>query len=245
MKPRYIKFLGILLFVTTWWIASLLYKESVYFLSSPLDVFLSLKNCTYQDVGATLYRWAFGFIIGAVAGICIGLIIGLIPTLGLLCELPFEMFRSTPPAAILPIFFIFFGVGDKAKIAIAVFPTFFITVLSVSKAVLSVSETRLQVLKIMNANLFQKIRYVIFPEILPQVLLATKISLSLSLTVAIVAEMLIGSEFGLGQRIYDAYLTSNISALYASVVIASVIGTLFNQIINLYYEKVSVWLPKS
>ena len=55
-----------------------------------------------------------------------------------------------------------------------------------------------------------------------------RLSLSLSLVVAVVVEMFMGANTGLGQRVYESYLTNAIPALYAYIIVTGAFAFLLS-----------------
>lgn len=87
----------------------------------------------------------------------------------------------------------------------------------------------------------QVFKYIVLYEALPQIFIGLRLAVSFSLIVAIVSEMFIGTELGLGQRVYDSYLTNNTTSLYAILLVLGLLGYVLNKFISLIETKFIFW----
>lgn len=197
-----------------------------------------------QDLFATMYRWAIGFSLGVSTGILVGLLLGISSGIRSFLEFPLEFFRSMPITAIFPLFLIVFGVDDSSKIAMAFTPTFLLIVVNTSYGVLLTDPTRRRMAAVFGARTFQTFRKIIVMDALPQIFVGLRLALSQSLIVVVVSEMFIGTDFGLGQRVYDSYLTNSVSTLYALLIVLGVIGYLFNRMLLFAEARFVFWAGK-
>ena len=69
----------------------------------------------------------------------------------------------------------------------------------------------------------------------------TRLSLAQSLIVTVVSEMFIGTDFGLGQRVYDSYLTNSVSTLYALLIVLGTLGYLANRLMVMGERRLVFW----
>lgn len=155
-----------------------------------------------------------------------------------------DFFRSIPALALFPLFLLFLGIGDSAKIGVVVFACFFVVLINAMYGVKNANKTRIMASKTMGANNFDIFRKIIFWDALPDIVTGLRISLSMSLLVVIVTEMFLGTEVGLGHRIYDAHLIYRIPEMYASIIIVGLLGYFLNKIF-VWVERRSIhWAGK-
>jgi NitT/TauT family transport system permease protein len=191
-----------------------------------------------------MYRWAIGFSLGVSTGILLGLILGLSTRLRSFFEFPLEFCRSLPITAIFPLFLIVFGIDDPSKIAMAFTPTFLLMAVNTSYGVLLTDPTRRRMAAVFGATRFQTFGKIIVMDALPQVFVGLRLALTQSLIVVVVSEMFIGTDYGLGQRVYDSYLTNSVSTLYALLIVLGVIGYLFNRVLLFAEARFVFWAGK-
>lgn len=190
---------------------------------------MATEGGLWQDTAATLWRWVQGFVLGAFFGTLAGLILGVFPRAYKTLEGVIEFFRAMPVTAIFPLFLLVFGIGDASKVAMAFLPTFLLMLINSSYGVLHAGPERRRAVQVFGATRWQTFRYVVIFEALPQIFIGLRLALSLSLVVAVVSEMFIGTDFGLGQRIYDSYLTNAVTTLYALLLVLGGIGYALNK----------------
>lgn len=95
---------------------------NVFFLPEPWSVAkemgrLFVEGGVMKDIGVTFLRLIVAFVIAVAAGVPIGLLMGASRRVCDSLEFLVDFLRSIPGTALIPLFILFFGVGDKAKIA--------------------------------------------------------------------------------------------------------------------------------
>lgn len=78
-----------------------------------------------RDAGASLTRVVIGFLFAAAAGVALGTLMGRSRTLDKLLDPALELMRPIPPLAFLPVFVLWFGIGEASKIAFITYSAFF------------------------------------------------------------------------------------------------------------------------
>jgi len=209
------------------------------------EIFQSfIKGDALFHLWSTLYKTLVGFIIASLLGIFLGIIIGLNKKLYHHLEVVIDFFRSLPATALFPLFLLFFGIGDSAKIAMIVFIAFWIILINTIYGVWNSSKIRKQVGQVFKASYFQILTNITIPDSLPYIFVGLRTALSLSLMVAVVAEMFIGTKFGLGQKIFDSYIAFRVAQLYAFIIIVGIVGYILNKIFVLFEGKIIHWSGK-
>jgi ABC-type nitrate/sulfonate/bicarbonate transport system permease component len=241
---------GILLIPILWVLAADILQISSPVLLPPLKnvcsrlVALFASGEVLNDISATMIRWGYGFSFGIIAGVFVGLLLGLSSTLRRVFEFPLEFIRSMPVTAIFPLFLIVFGIGDPSKVAMAFTPTFLLMVVNTSYGVTLVDPTRRKMAAVFGANRSQIFYKILIMDALPQIFVGLRLALAQSLIVTIVSEMFIGTDFGLGQRVYDSYLTNSVSTLYALLIVLGIIGYVANKILVSLESRFIYWTGK-
>ena len=241
MRQILFTLLSILIVLVFWSIISFSGIVNRLFLPTPLEVFLKLAalistGSIFPDIFATLFRTVIGFLIGCVIGISIGLIMGYYKRIYNSLEFIVDFFRSIPATALFPLFLLFFGIGDEAKIFVVVFSSSLIIAVNTTYGVKSRSTVRsnfAKTIKIEKLDLFKK---VVLPEATPHIFAGLRIAISISVILAVVTEMFIGTSVGLGRRIIDAQMLYNVPEMYSAIILTGIIGYTINRLI-LFIEK--------
>jgi len=246
---KYHILLGPVIVLLFWIIVSNTHLASPTLLPSVTDTLkklyeLIITGSILPNLGSTLFRTSIGFILSVIFGVPIGVYLGAHPKIYKMFEIVIEFFRSLPGTAMFPLFLLAFGIGDGSKIAIAWFISFWIILVNSAYGVLQGSRVRTRVAQSLKATHWQTLSRVIFMDALPQIFIGLKIGLSLSLIAVVVSEMFIGSNTGLGQKIYDSYLTYEIPYLYAWLIITGVVGYILNKLFALLEHRIIHWVGK-
>ena len=238
--------LVIIILLIIWWIIFELNIFSKILLPSPTEVLFSFGNLIRNrnalvDLGATLFRMIIGLLFGLTIGIPAGLIMGYSEKVYNLLQFIVDFLRSIPVAALIPLFLLFFGLGDMAKIVLVVFATSLLMIINTMYGVQHANKIRLmyaKTIKLSKYNIFKKI---IFPEALPSISVGIRLAISLSLILVIVSEMFIGTESGLGKRIIDSKLVYNTDEMYATILLTGMVGYIINKLYLLFETKKIHW----
>jgi NitT/TauT family transport system permease protein len=193
------------------------------------------------DLGSTLARWASGLAMGIILGVPLGLLMGISSRVYNALEVLVDFFRSIPVMAMFPVFLVFFGIGDKSKIAIATWTTMLYVMINTLYGVRHRSETRRMVARVFRATRWQIFSKVVFPEALPHIFVGVRVSVSMSLVLVVAAEMVMGTNAGLGKRIFDAGITFNVSEMYATIILAGTLGYLSNKLFQFMENRIVHW----
>ncbi|MGD0539412.1 MAG: ABC transporter permease [Verrucomicrobiota bacterium] len=235
--------------VILWYLIYWLHIVNPLFLPPPHTVLLEfcqmiVSHAVWKDIAASLWRILAGFLLAALLGIPVGLLMGYYHKVNTAMELVIDFFRSLPALAIFPLLMFFFGIGDAAKIATTVFACSLIIAVNAIYGVTGSRKTRQIVASLMEANQREIFRKVILMDALPQIFVGMRTSLSLAVVVIVVTEMFIGTNWGIGHRIFEAQLTYRVPEMYASIIIAGLLGYGLNQGFVTVERKIVHWSGK-
>lgn len=184
----------------------------------------------FGDIGSTVLRWIIGLAIGVLIGVPLGMIMGYSDKIYSSLEIVVDFFRSIPAMTLFPLFLVFFGLGDKAKITISAWGALLYVWVSSMYGVKHSKELRLMVAKTLRATRLQIFKKFIFPDALPEIAGGIRVSISLSLVLVIASEMIMGTRLGLGKRIFDSALIYNMSEMYSVIIITGFLGYISNKL---------------
>jgi ABC-type nitrate/sulfonate/bicarbonate transport system permease component len=241
--------IGVLLMFVLWWLVAKSGWINPVLLPTPIDTLSELFKATFsgtlmQDFIATVMRTFQAFLIAAIIGVPLGVVLGSSESVYRSFEFLIDFFRSTPASALIPVFILFFGIGEFNKVAIAAFSALLIIVFNSAYGVIHATKNRILAAKVMGANRFKIFKDVLFWESLPQTFIGLRTGISLALVIVIVAEMFIGTETGLGKRIIDAQQVLNVKDMYASILITGILGYALNVLFLLIEKRFVHWSGK-
>ncbi len=241
--------LGLMALIIIWVIIASFKIINPIFLPSPFDVLSQLWNLIISgeithDIYSTIYRLIIGFSLGIFIGVPIGLLMGYSKRIYNSLEIVIEMFRSIPVVALFPLFLIFFGLGDASKFTIAAWSSSLIILINTMYGVKNSKKTRLMVAQTMKATPAQIFIKIVFPEAIPDMFVGLRTGLSIALIVVIMSEMFMGTQTGLGQRIFNAHLLYQIPEMYAAIVITGLLGFTINKLFIIAEKRFLHWVGK-
>jgi len=185
----------------------------------------------WKHLDASLYRLIVGWTAGTALGIVVGLLIGLssLARAGLL-QLVSALF-AIPKIALLPLFVVWFGIGEGSKVATILFGTFFPTVIATYAGVDGVDRNLIRMGQSFGLSSRSIVRKIIVPGALPAILSGFRISASIAIVLLVAAEM-IGAQYGIGAYILTAGALFATDQLIAGVAILAVIGLVISWLIS-------------
>lgn len=236
----------LLFFLAVWFFINQNHLIKPIFLPKITAVFSSLQEIIFSEYGlknifSTLGRVLIGFFISLFFSVPLGIFLGVFKNFYESLSWFIDFFRSIPVTAMFPLFLIFFGFGDASKIAMGAWACGFIILVNTIGGVLSSKPNRKIMAKTKKANYFQILTKITFFETLPFIFAGIKIGISWNLIVVIVAEMFIGTRYGLGRLIYDSSITLDTPMVFSGIIIIGFIGYSLNRLIVNIEKRVIYW----
>jgi len=229
--------LGVLaLLVGLWQLVAQYELVSPVFFPAPMRSFESLWD---QMRGAefwmafqqTLMRMALGFVTASLAGVLLGALIGLSPGARAYIEPTLELIRPLPASAMIPVFVLLLGLNDRMIIAAIAFSSLWPVLLNTVHGFKTVESRLMEVANILHLSRLEMIWKIALPSAMPDIFAGLRLALTVSLILAVVAEMLAGVA-GLGQNITLAARSFRSADLYAGIVVLGAVGYATNLILE-------------
>jgi ABC-type nitrate/sulfonate/bicarbonate transport system permease component len=156
--------------------------------------------------------------------------------------LPIMVTSQVIPLIVLaPFFIIVMGIGLGSKIAMAALMCFFPIFVNFAQGYKAISPNIHELMHIYNADAWTRIKQVYFPLSMPSIMAGIRISCTLSIIGAIVAEFS-GAEIGLGKNLYISAIRLEPDLMMSSLLLSVLIGLLFYSIPLLIEKKFIKWL---
>jgi NitT/TauT family transport system permease protein len=193
------------------------------------------------DFLASLNRTLQAFLIAGVIGVPLGVLLGSNEKAYRSVEFLIDFFRSTPSSALIPLFLMIFGVTDMNKIAIAAFAAVLGIRFNSAYGVINARKQRVMAARVMGASRWRIFKDVLIWESLQPTFVGLRSGVSMALVIVIVAEMFIGSDSGLGNRIINAQQVLNVRDMYAAILAAGALGYVLNILFLVLEKRVVHW----
>jgi len=202
------------------------------------------KNVTiWEHAGTSLWRVVRGMFFGSLIGIPIGFAMGLNSKLRGIFDTPVELFRPIPPLALLPLFIVWFGIGDGTAVNLLIFASVWIMIIAARAGARTVKLSKVRAAYSLGASKSQVLRRVILPNALPELFTGLRVALGVSWGTLVAAE-LVGAETGLGSMIFDARNNLRTDVVVVGIIVIAVIGVLMDVMMRFAESKLIPWRGK-
>lgn len=187
-----------------------------------------------NDVGlawqllASLKRVAYGYALAVVAGVSLGVLVGQSTWALRGLDPLFQVLRTVPPLAWLPISLAGFRDGNPSAIFVIFITSIWPIIINTSIGIRNIPEDYRNVAKVVRLNGAEYFAKIMLPAAAPFIFSGLRIGVGLSWLAIVAAEMLIGG-VGIGFFIWDAWNSSRISDIILALVYVGLIGFLLDR----------------
>jgi NitT/TauT family transport system permease protein len=202
----------------------------------PITVALSMieliKNGTLlQHTVASLFRVTAGFYSAVLLGVPAGIILGRSPRMRSLLNPVIHFLRPISPLAWIPLAMLWFGIGDPPAIFLIFLASFFPLVVATTIAVHNINPIYFQVAANFNFSRKEMLTKLIIPAIIPEVVTALRLTITIAWLVVVAAEM-IAVQSGLGYLILDARNSLRMDHVMNGMIVIGLIGLCLDNIMK-------------
>lgn len=235
------------MFIMTWWAVSIL--ANLVYIPTPwealdalvisfVEVDPNLGITMWQNIYASLKRFALGFVLALTVAIPLGLAMGYSKIFELLSKPVVEVFRPIPPIAWVPLFILVFAYfwGPIMVIFVGVL---FPLLSNIYFGVKSVDPILLDAARTQGASRLQIFTKVVFPYTIPFLMTGIRIGMGIGWMCIVAAEMIGVQGGGLGYYILTQALTLGLyDRMFAGLIVVAILGLLTTGIMQ-YLENVT------
>jgi sulfonate transport system permease protein len=191
-------------------------------------------------IAVSLQRVVEGFAIGAVAAIVLALAAGLSRFGENAIDPPMQMLRALPFYGLIPLFILWFGIGETPKVALVALGVAFPLYLNTFAGIRGVDGRLVEAGRTLRLGRVALIRHVILPGALPQTLVGLRQSLGVAWLALIVAEQ-VNADSGLGWMINDAREFMRTDVIVVGLIVYSALGLLTDALVRLIERRTLAW----
>ncbi|AHF67157.1 MULTISPECIES: nitrate ABC transporter permease [Pseudomonas] len=181
---------------------------------------------------ASLQRVAYGYTLAVVAGISLGVLIGQSAWAMRALDPLFQILRTVPPLAWLPLSLAGFKDSHPSAIFVIFITAIWPIIINTSVGVRNIPDDYRNVAKVLRLNGVEYFCKIMLPAAAPYIFSGLRIGVGLSWLAIIAAEMLIGG-VGIGFFIWDAWNASRISDIILALIYVGVVGFLLDRLVAL------------
>lgn len=248
-RPRGLAFvlraLGPLVILAGWWTASATGVLTKDLLASPPDVLrqavdLWRSGQLSQALTVSLARAGTGLLLGVTAGLVLGVAAGFSRVGDDLLDSAMQTLRALPFLSLVPLFMVWFGIGEAARIILIAVATTFPMYVSTSGAVRSADPKLVEAARAFGLGRLATVRRIVLPGALPAILSGLRLSTTLSVIALIAAEE-INSTAGLGYLMAQAQDFSRTDILTVCILIYGLLGLAADVLIRALERVLMPW----
>jgi NitT/TauT family transport system permease protein len=196
-----------------------------------------LAGDLHVHLGTTLAEVVAGLAIGGFCGAAVGLSLGRSTALAAILRPVVVAFYSVPLITLVPLLILFFGLGVAPKIILVAVVVFFLLFFNTFSGAQSVDEDLVNSLDVMGASGSERMLKAIVPAATVWIIGGVKVALPYALVAAITGEML-AARSGLGFLLVRGYAQFDMTAVYAALLILTLLGIFLSEVLN----RVERWL---
>jgi ABC-type nitrate/sulfonate/bicarbonate transport system permease component len=189
----------------------------------------------------SLERIGLGFAIGVIVGVLLGIPLGLSPLLRKIAMPHIEYWRAMPPPALLPISVVLLrSIGNSQKVAFIAFFCLFPVLLNTVDAVRGIDPTLVDTARAFRIPWRERIRRVVLPAALPQIMAGMRNSLALAVIMMVLSEYFAATN-GVGYVLLISKNTFQLGPMWAAIVLIGLLGYFLNVLFLLVERRVLAW----
>ena len=189
-----------------------------------------LDKGLFWHLMASLSRVALGFTLAAVVGIGVGLLIGTSALATRALDPIFQVMRTVPPLAWLPLSLAAFREAQPSAIFVIFITSIWPIIINTAVGVRNVPQDYRNVAAVIRLKGPAYFLRIVLPAAAPFIFTGLRIGVGLSWLAIVAAEMLIGG-VGIGFFIWDAWNSSNLSDIIVALIYVGLTGFVLDRIV--------------
>jgi nitrate/nitrite transport system permease protein len=179
---------------------------------------------------ASLQRVALGYAFASVVGIALGTLVGQSVWAMRGLDPIFQVLRTVPPLAWLPLSLAAFRDGEPSAIFVIFITSIWPIIINTAVGIRNIPQDYRNVAAVLRLNPFEFFVKIMVPSAAPYIFTGLRIGIGLSWLAIVAAEMLIGG-VGIGFFIWDAWNSSHISEIIVALIYVGLVGFLLDRIV--------------
>ena len=191
---------------------------------------------------ASLQRMAIGFSLGASVAIVLAVVAGLSRLGENVVDPPMQMLRTLPLFGLVPVFIVWFGIGQLPKVLLIALAASIPLYLNVFAGIRSVDPKLAELGQVLHLKRHETLRCVVFPAALPSALVGLRQSLGVAWLALVVAEQLNVSN-GLGFMINQATQFLQNDVIFVALIVYTVLGLITDALVRSLERRALAWRP--
>ncbi|MFL2061796.1 ABC transporter permease [Marinilactibacillus psychrotolerans] len=225
-------FLGILSYLAVWILLYILSNNHA--IPSPIVTGIKMwdiKELLGLHIIASSLRIFIALLLAVLVGLPIGILLSMFPKSDRLLSPLLYFLYPLPKVAFLPIFMLFWGLGNFSKILLLFSIIVLQVIILVRDGAKTIPENYQRIMTNFQASIWQQIRYLILPAIFPNILASLRVSIGIALASLFFAENY-ATDYGLGYLILSAWTKMDYPEMFAGIFCIALLGFILFRVID-------------
>jgi NitT/TauT family transport system permease protein len=237
------------LFFGVWVFASATGMVNDLLVPSPQKVFATTYDLFFErdfasDVLISIGRVLIAFGLAAAFAIPLGVMMGSFPAVEAIFAPFVSAWRYLPAPSFIPILLMWFGTGEAPKLALLFIGVIFFLITLIMDHTKNVREELIETALTLGAQRSTVVRRVIFPAVLPDIVVSMRQMLAITWTYLVIAEI-VASTTGIGAMMMRARRFLNTDEIMAGIIVIGVLGLAFDLLFKVVHRVAFPYLRKA
>ena len=188
-------------------------------------------------------RVFLGLVLGIIFGVPLGLFMGLNRFAKGFFDPLIELYRPVPPLAWAPLIISVLGIDNVGKVFLLFMVSFSIMIISARAGASGTQLSKIHASHSLGASRWQILRYVIFPNSLPEILTGVRVAVGMCWGTLVAAEFLAGTTgIGFVENVAKKYFQYEV--IWITIFVMGMLGLLFDVTLRKIINKTTPWRGK-
>ena len=188
----------------------------------------------------SLRRAVLGLVVGVAAAVALGSLAGLSRPGDALVDPPMQMIRTLPLFGLVPLFILWFGIGETSKIALVALGVVIPLYLNLVAALRGIDPELYEVADTVRLSRRERVRHILLPGALPGALVGFRQSLGVAWLALVVAEQ-VNTDSGLGFLINNARDFLQTDVIVVGLLAYAVLGLITDALVRRLERRALRW----
>jgi nitrate/nitrite transport system permease protein len=189
-----------------------------------------LDKGLFWHLSASLQRVALGYALACLVGVALGTLVGQSTWAMRGLDPIFQVLRTVPPLAWLPLSLAAFRNGQPSAIFVIFITAIWPVIINTAVGIRNIPQDYRNVAQVLRLNHVEFFWKIMVPSAAPYIFTGLRIGIGLSWLAIVAAEMLIGG-VGIGFFIWDAWNSSHISEIILALLYVGLIGFVLDRMV--------------
>src|ERR1041385_3394478 len=212
---------------------SRVFKETRELIFDPFFDRGGIDKGLFWHLSASLQRVALGYSLAAIAGVALGTLVGQSVWAMRGLDPIFQVLRTIPPLAWLPLSLAAFRDGQPSAIFVIFITSIWPIVINTAVGIRNIPTDYTNVSRVIRLTPIEYFYKIMLPASVPYIFTGLRIGIGLSWLAIVAAEMLIGG-VGIGFFIWDAWNSSQIADIIVALIYVGLVGFILDRIVAFF-----------